>query len=54
MSNQTVGYILCGLMLLVAIVSSIVSHEERKRHRGLPDPQPDQRNWQNVFMKDVK
>jgi hypothetical protein len=54
MSNQTAGFILCSIFLLIAVVSTIVSHEERKRRRGLPDPQPDQRNWQNIFMKDVK
>ena len=54
MSNQALAILITLGLLGVVIVACIVQHEERKARRGLPDPQPDTRNWQNIFMKDVK
>lgn len=54
MSNQTIGIIVCVGMLIVCVVACIVQHEERRDRRALPEPRRDDRDWQGIFMKDVK
>jgi hypothetical protein len=55
MSPERAAIILCSFLLLVCIVSCICVHEDRKQRRGrLPAPRPDERDWQGIFMKDVK
>ena len=54
MSPERAGMIVCCFLLVICIVATIVQHEERKARRKLPEPRPDDRNWQGIFMKDVK
>ena len=43
------GLITCGILVLIALVCLCCENDNK-----LPPPQMDERDWQGVFMKDVK
>lgn len=43
------GLITCGILVLIALVCLLNESDSK-----LPPPQSDERDWQGVFMKDVK
>ena len=47
-TGQIIGYVICGLFVLVAIVSTIAAHEERKERRKQNIRVPRVTSWERT------
>lgn len=52
MTLQIAGYILCGVVILVALVACLAVHEERQSRRNKYSSRPDYRDFRANFHRE--